>query len=111
MGSDTGVQPRQRGCYFTAPDGNLDWAVPEPEIDTMKKQDGKDMIVFGSGTIVSELTKHSLVDEYQFVVSPLLLGSGRQMIAGLDARTRLTLLEAKPYQSGNVVLRYSRALS
>jgi len=80
-------------------------------VEAMKKTEGKDMIVFGSGTIVSELTKHGLVDEYQFVVSPLLLGNGRPMIAGLDDRAKLTLLEAKRYPSGNVMLRYSRALS
>jgi dihydrofolate reductase len=33
------------------------------EIETMKKQAGKDMIIFGSGSIVSQLTQHSLIDE------------------------------------------------
>jgi len=40
------------------------------------------MIVFGSGSIVSQLTQHGLIDEYQFVVSPILLGSGRQLLSG-----------------------------
>ena len=37
-------------------------------IETMKQQPGKDMIIFGSGSIVSQLTQHRLIDEYQFVV-------------------------------------------
>ena len=78
------------------------------EIEAMKRQPGKDMIVFGSGSIVSELTQHGLIDEYQFVVSPILLGSGRPLLSGVSKSLRLDLLEAKEYQSGNVMLRYAR---
>jgi dihydrofolate reductase len=78
------------------------------EIEAMKRQSGKDMIVFGSGSLVSQLTEHGLIDEYQFVVSPTLLGSGRQLLSGMSKSLRLDLLEAKAYQSGNVVLRYAR---
>jgi dihydrofolate reductase len=78
------------------------------EIEAMKRQSGKDMIVFGSGSIVSQLTQHGLIDEYQFVVSPILLGSGRPLLSGLSKSSRLDLLEAKEHQSGNVMLRYAR---
>lgn len=78
------------------------------EIASMKRGGGKDMIVFGSGSIVSQLARHGLVDEYQFVVSPVLIGNGRHMMSALDATTRLTLLESKPYAAGNVMLRYGR---
>jgi dihydrofolate reductase len=77
-------------------------------VEAMKKQSGKDMIVFGSGSIVSQLTQHSLVDEYQFVISPILLGSGRPLVSGVSISPRLDLLEAKTYPSGNVMLRYAR---
>jgi dihydrofolate reductase len=39
------------------------------EIEAMRQQPGKDMIVFGSGSIVSQLTQHGLIDEYQFVAA------------------------------------------
>src|ERR1041385_1043410 len=78
------------------------------EIERMKREPGKGMIIFGSGSIVSELTKHGLIDEYHFVVNPVLLGSGKQLITGITNRTKLELLEAKPYRSGNVKLRYAR---
>jgi len=78
------------------------------EIETMKGQPGKDMIIFGSGSIVSQLTQHGLIDEYQFVVCPILLGSGRQLLRGVSKRLGLNLLEAKPFPSGDVMLRYAR---
>lgn len=77
-------------------------------VEAMKHQPGKDMIIFGSGSIVSQLTQHGLIDEYQFVVSPTLLGSGRPLLGGVPNSTRLDLLEAKQYRSGNVMLRYAR---
>jgi dihydrofolate reductase len=80
-------------------------------VEAMKRTDGKGMIVFGSGAIVSLLTRHGLIDEYQFVVSPVLLGNGRQLLTGLDAPAKVTLTEAKSYGSGNVMLRYSRTQS
>jgi len=78
------------------------------EIEAMKRAPGNDILVFGSGSIVSQLTRHGLIDEYQFIVGPLLLGSGRPLISDVSQQLGLTLLEAKPYPSGNVMLRYAR---
>ncbi len=78
------------------------------EIESMKTQPGGDLMIFGSGSIVSQLTEHGLVDEYHFVVGPLLLGSGRSLVSGVPRTLRLDLLEARPYPSGNVMLRYAR---
>ena len=75
------------------------------EIETMKRQPGKDMIVFGSASIVSQLTQHGFIDEYQFVVCPVLLGSGRRLLSGVSKNSGLDLLEARQYQSGDVMLR------
>ncbi len=73
----------------------------------MKSRPGKDMIVLGSGSIVSQLTQHGLIDEYQFVVSPILIGSGLPLLTGLSTSMALELKEAKSYPSGNVMLRYA----
>jgi len=78
------------------------------EIEAMKRQPGHDMIVFGSGSIVSQLTQHGLIDEYQFVVNPILLGSGRSLVSGVSKSSRLELQEARKFSSGNVLLRYVR---
>ena len=78
------------------------------EIQALKQQPGKEIIVFGSGSIVSQLTEHGLVDEYQFIVNPVLLGSGRSLLDGVPKSTVLDLLETATYASGNVKLRYVR---
>jgi dihydrofolate reductase len=46
------------------------------EIEALKDQPGKDIMVFDSGSLVSQLTQHGLIDEYQFVVMPVLIGGG-----------------------------------
>jgi len=77
------------------------------DIEAMKSEPGNDMMVFGSGSIVSQLTQHGLIDEYQFIVSPILIGSGQQLLGGVSQRVRLDLLDATDYPSGNVMLRYA----
>ena len=77
------------------------------EVEAMKKQPGPDMLIFGSGAIASQLTEHGLIDEYRFIVGPVLLGGGKSLISGLTKSSRLDLLEAKTYPSGNVMLRYA----
>jgi dihydrofolate reductase len=67
------------------------------------------MIVFGSGSVVSQLTQHGLIDEYEFVVCPILLGRGRPLLSGVSRSLKLDLREARRYQSGDVMLRYARA--
>jgi dihydrofolate reductase len=78
------------------------------EIEAMKRQPGKDMIIFGSGSIVSQLTRHGLIDEYQFTVCPIFLGRGQSLLTGVSQHVRLDLLESKGLPSGDVMLRYAR---
>ena len=79
------------------------------EIEALKRRPGKDIIIFGSGSIVSQLTEHGLIDDYQFIVAPVLLGKGRQLVTNVPHSRRLRLREAKAYPSGNVTLSYVRA--
>ena len=77
-------------------------------VEEVKAQPGKDIMIFGSGSIVSLLTQHGLIDEYQFIMSPLLLGSGRPLFSAGPNSFRLALRESKAYKSGNVKLVYGR---
>ena len=77
------------------------------EIEALKRQDGADILLFGSGSIASQLTAHRLIDEYQFIVGPLLLGNGRPLITGVPNNVSLDLAEATSFPSGNVRLRYT----
>ena len=76
----------------------------------MKEEPGKDLIVFGSGSLVSMLSAHGLIDEHQFVVCPVILGSGQALFRDLPARVRLDLLEVRALRSGDVMIRYGRVL-
>ena len=76
-------------------------------IEALKREPGKDIMIFGSGSIVSQLSQHRLIDEYQFIVSPLLLGGGQSMIRDMPHSVRLKLIDATSYDSGNVMLRYT----
>jgi hypothetical protein len=49
-----------------------------------------------------------LIDEYHFVLCPILLGSGRPLLSDVSKNLTLNLVEAKQYQSGDVMLRYAR---
>ncbi len=81
----------------------------EPQkIEAMKRAPGKGMIIFGSGQITSQLTQHGLIDDYVFVVNPVLLGGGRSLLSGVSKRLALELAEVKQYRTGNVTLRYTR---
>jgi dihydrofolate reductase len=82
---------------------------PAVEIRRMKDETGPDLIIFGSGTIVSRLTQARLVDEYQVVLNPIVLGSGRTMFEGVEDKLNLTLTNTRPFKNGNVVLWYEPA--
>ena len=78
-------------------------------VEELKRGPGKNIMIFGSGSIVSLLTQHGLIDEYTFVVSPLLLGSGILPVRGVTKHLKLKLLECKEFATGNVRLRYAKA--
>ncbi len=79
----------------------------DPErIMRMKRMAGKNIVVFGSGSIVSELAALGLIDEYRIIVNPVLLGSGISMFRGLGERQRLKLLDAWQLGSGVAMLTY-----
>jgi dihydrofolate reductase len=79
------------------------------EIEGLKRGPGKDIMVFGSGSVVSRLTELGLVDAYDLVVAPVVLGRGRPLIDGVSSSYRLKLAEARPFRSGNVLLHYERS--
>jgi dihydrofolate reductase len=92
---------------------NVTWKhsqlMPELEaktIEAMKAGPGKHMIVFGSGSVVAQLTELGLIDEYVLAVNPILLGGGRPLLNGLSARMPLELRQATGCKSGHVLLRY-----
>lgn len=76
------------------------------EVRKMKNEPGPDMVIFGSGTIVWQLAQEGLIDEYQLVVIPVVLGSGRTMFEGVKNKISLKLINTRAFNNGNVLLCY-----
>jgi dihydrofolate reductase len=76
------------------------------EIRRMKKEAGEDMVIFGSGSIVLQLAEEGLIDEYQIVVDPVVLGKGRTMFEGIKEKLTLKLKSTRTFGNGNVLLCY-----
>jgi dihydrofolate reductase len=77
------------------------------EILKLKQEQGKNILV-GGVDVPSQLIELGLVDEYRFVVSPIIAGEGRRLMEGvnLPEKVRLKLVEIKTFKSGSVALRY-----
>ena len=78
------------------------------EVTKLKQQPGQDILMFGSATLVQSLMEADLIDEYRFLVQPIVMGSGKRFFN--DGNTApLKLVEAKPFSLGVVLLRYQPA--
>jgi dihydrofolate reductase len=81
-----------------------------PATRRMKEESGPDMAILGSGRIVAQLAQAGLIDEYQVVVNPLVLGAGRTMFEGCDRTLDLMLTKSRAFANGKVLLCYAPRL-
>jgi dihydrofolate reductase len=81
----------------------------ENEVRKLKDESGDQLVVMGSGTIVSQLAQAGLVDEYQMVLNPIVLGAGRTMFEGVKNKINLKLTATRAFKNGNVLLKYEAA--
>jgi dihydrofolate reductase len=79
------------------------------EIRKLKASGGPDLTILGSGNLVSQLTELRLIDSYQIVLNPTILGKGRTLFETVGERRRLALTKSKAFGNGNVVLWYEPA--
>lgn len=79
------------------------------EVRKLKQEPGGGITILGSGSIVSQLTKAGLIDGYQLVVVPVVLGDGRKLFDGLGKMIDLTLTDSRKFSNGNVLLSYETA--
>jgi dihydrofolate reductase len=75
----------------------------------LKSEPGQGMVLMGSASIVAQLAQHDLIDSYQLVINPIILGTGKAMFEGLDKHLQLKLTSTKVFKNGNVVVSYERA--
>jgi dihydrofolate reductase len=81
------------------------------EVRKMKKEPGEHIAILGSGSIVSQLAQEGLIDEYQVVINPVVLGKGRTMFDGIKGKLTLKLTKTRTFGNGNVLLCYEPAAS
>lgn len=79
------------------------------EITKLKQQPGMDILLAGSGQLLRMLMEHDLVDEYRFMLHPIVLGSGKRLFHdGIDTKV-LRLVDTKTTSTGVVLLTYHPA--
>jgi dihydrofolate reductase len=80
------------------------------EIRKMKQESGNNMTILGSGSIVSQLAPQGLIDEFQVMLNPVVLGKGKTMFQGIQDKLALRLTKTRVFYNGNVLLHYEPAI-
>ncbi|MEO8359494.1 MAG: dihydrofolate reductase family protein [Vicinamibacteria bacterium] len=70
------------------------------------KSGPSDLAILGSGSLIAQLTDLRLIDQYQFVMNPIVLGSGRTTFQGVKERLSLRHTSTRTFKNGNVVISY-----
>jgi dihydrofolate reductase len=76
------------------------------EIKKLKAESSVDMAILGSGSLVAALARENLVDLYQLMIVPIVLGDGRRFLEGVESRPRLKLDKTRTFRNGNVFVTY-----
>lgn len=76
------------------------------EIASLKKKNGKDIIVYGGAGFVSSLIKEGLIDEYHLFVNPTAIGDGLTIFKSLDRTQKFSVIQSTFYSCGITVLTY-----
>jgi dihydrofolate reductase len=80
----------------------------EENINQIKKQPGKNILIFGSPRASHSLLEAGLVDEFWLFVNPVLLGEGIPLFKGVNELVKLRLIESKTFSSGVIALHYAK---
>jgi len=79
------------------------------EVAKLKEQPGKDIQVIGSGELVRTLMQHDLVNVYQLMIHPIVLGSGRRLFRDGSATSTMRLVDSKTSTTGVLIVTYEPA--
>src|SRR5256712_5466511 len=77
------------------------------EVSKLKQQEGQDIVIHGSPTLIRSLLPHDLIDEYMLLVYPLVLGRGKRLFDDAS-QAKLKLTESEAFSTGVVKLVYRR---
>jgi dihydrofolate reductase len=76
------------------------------EVQTLKQQPGKNIALFASSNLAKTFVANDLIDEFHFLINPVVLGSGHSFLNGLQSKRKLKLVSSRVFNSGNVLLCY-----
>lgn len=77
------------------------------EVNQLKQQGGKGIIVYGGAGFVSSLIQHNLIDEYHVFINPVAIGKGMAVFKNLDSSFNLKLARSRAFDCGIVVNHYA----
>jgi dihydrofolate reductase len=79
----------------------------EEQIKKLKEGDGRDIITFGSPTLVQSLTNARLIDEYWILIHPVVVNEGKRLFENLDGRTDFRLISVNAFERGAILVTYA----
>ncbi len=78
-------------------------------INKIKKQDGKNILIFGSPRASQSLLNEGLIDEFWLFVNPIILGQGMPLFKDITGTTKLKLVESRTFACGVIALHYEKS--
>jgi len=78
-------------------------------INKIKKQDGKNILIFGSPRASQSLLNEGLIDEFWLFVNPIILGQGMPLFKDITGTTKLKLVDSKTFACGVIALHYEKS--
>ena len=97
-----------RAPWGSHPDARVVKASAAKEVASLRQGSGKDMVIWGSISLAQSLMREGLIDEYQLIVCPVVLGSGRALFPDKGS-VNMKLLTTKSFDRGSVLLAYAAA--
>jgi dihydrofolate reductase len=76
-------------------------------VTALKREDGGDLHVIGSTNLLETLIENDLVDEFRFIIDPIVVGGGKRIFRDDGAFRRLRLVDSEVTSKGSVIARYA----
>jgi len=78
-------------------------------IRKLKESKGSDLTILGSGSIITQLAAHRLIDEFQVMIDPVIIGEGTPIFKGIGNRRELELISSRVFNNGVILVNYRPA--
>jgi dihydrofolate reductase len=98
-----------RAPWGSYPDAKVVKTDAAKEVAKLRQGSGKDMVIWGSISLAQSLMDEGLIDEYQLIVCPVVLQSGRPLFSEKNDSVNMKLLATRSFDRGTVLLAYAAA--